>query len=67
MNEWFDTFNGIRIPETGSCVSFEHLLNEVLKKKLSMGIDLMDKETEERSLWERLEYHGRAGKKGCCS
>lgn len=63
-SEWVDNFNGIRIPDIGSCVSFEHLLSEVLRKKVSMGIILEDQETEERQLAERLEY--KPSKGGCC-
>ena len=59
MTQWVDTFNGIRIPASGFCVSFEHLLSEVIRIKRSRGIAVFAEEIEKRELRERLKQANR--------
>ena len=66
---WYDLFNGIRIPDAGFCSSFEELVSEVLKKKISMGIRIGTQSEEEIGIKDRMCGSGRIdcrGRSGCC-
>jgi hypothetical protein len=68
VDGWYDVFNGIRIPSTGICASFEELVSEVIRKKLSMGIKVSSQQKEEVSLVNRLCQSRRVDcrKTDCC-
>jgi len=51
---WYDEFNGLRIPASGSASSFEDLLNLVMSEKKKLGIDLMNQSLEATQLTKRL-------------
>lgn len=51
---WFDQFNGIRIPNSGSASSLEDLLHEVMTTKKKLGIDVKAPSVELLSLKKRL-------------
>jgi hypothetical protein len=65
---WYDMFNGLRTPEIGVCASFEELVSEVIKKKVSMGIKIGSQKEEERDLIGRLYDSERIShkKSRCC-